>query len=226
MDGPGVGTLMGLIEEALIEKFFPALFGGKETNVDFRKILGHSVNPGGLCIPDPQLSADSSYNIYKAASGELVDSLLRGSSLNYVGHRAFLRKESFAARRAKMHIKLGELSRRKDIAGGQERNRINRETRNGAWLSAVTHRLNGTELSRDEFQDNLWLRYGMMTQDTPATCNGCGKRFSIEHALSCPKVELVLERHEKATKEWVVLGARALVLGDITYETKINIRTV
>ena len=34
---------MGPIEEALREKFFPALFGGEEINADFWKILGHSV---------------------------------------------------------------------------------------------------------------------------------------------------------------------------------------
>ena len=45
---PGVGTLMGPIEEALREKFFPALFGGEEINADFQKIVGYSVKHGGL----------------------------------------------------------------------------------------------------------------------------------------------------------------------------------
>ena len=73
---PGVGTLLGPIEEDLREKFFPALSRGEEINTDFRKILGHSVNHGGLGIPDPRLSSESAYNTSKAASGELVDSLL------------------------------------------------------------------------------------------------------------------------------------------------------
>ena len=68
----GVGTLMGTIEEALREKFFPTLFGGEEINANFRKILGHSVKHGVLVIPEHQLSARSSYNTSKAASGELV----------------------------------------------------------------------------------------------------------------------------------------------------------
>ena len=85
---PGVGTLMGPIEEALRENFFPALFGGEEINADFRKILGHSVNHGVLGIPDPRLSAKSAYNTSKAASRELVNYILGGSILNYVGHRA------------------------------------------------------------------------------------------------------------------------------------------
>ena len=120
MTAPGVGTLMGPIEEDLREKFFPAIFGGEEINANFRKILGHSVKHGGLGIPDPWLSAESEYNTSKAASGELVDSLLGGSALNYVGHRACVHKSSLAARRAKMHVDLGEVARRKDLAGGQE----------------------------------------------------------------------------------------------------------
>ena len=63
-----VGTLMGPIEEALREKFFAALFGGKEINADFRKIPGHSVKHSGLGIPDPRFSEESAYNTFKAAS--------------------------------------------------------------------------------------------------------------------------------------------------------------
>ena len=72
---------------------------------------------------------------------------------------------------------------------------------NGAWLIAVPHRLNGTELSQEELRDNLRLRYGLMPQDIPATCDGCGKKFSIDHALSCPKDDLVLAPHDDAAKE-------------------------
>ena len=78
-------------------------------------------------------------------------------------------------------------------AGGQEKNRIHRTTRNGAWLSAVHHRLNGMELSREEFRDNLRLRYGMMPQDIPATCDGCGKKFST-HDVGQRRVDRVLAR--------------------------------
>ena len=52
------------------------LFRGEKINADFRKILGHSVKHVVLCIPDPRLSEESAYNIPKADSGELVESLL------------------------------------------------------------------------------------------------------------------------------------------------------
>ena len=186
---------MGPIEEALREKMFTSLFGGKEITAKFRKILGHSVKHGGLGIPDPRLSAESAYNTSKAASRELVDSLLGGSVLNYVGHRACVRKASQPARLSKRTVELSELFKQKEQAVGQEKNRIHRATRNGAWLSAVTHRLNGTEMSLEEFRDNFRLRYGLMPQDIPATCDGCGKKLSIEYTLSCPKGGLVLARH-------------------------------
>ena len=86
--------------------------------------------------------------------------------------------------------------------------------------------LNDTELSREEFRDNLRRRYGLMPQDIPATCNGCGKKFSIERALSCPKGVLVLARHDNAAKDWGALGAWALVPSAITYVPKINSSTV
>ena len=125
-----------------------------------------------------------------------------------------------------MHVYLGEMARQKELTGGQDRNRLHRANRNGSWLSAIPHRLNGTELSREEFQDNLRLRYGLMPQDIPANCAGCGKKFSIEHALSCPKGGLVLARHDDAATEGGALGAWALVPSAITYEPKINSRTV
>ena len=109
---------------------------------------------------------------------------------------------------------------------GPEKNRLQRAIGNGAWLSAVPHHLNGTELSWEEFPDNLCLGYGLMTQDISATCDGCGKKFSIDHALSCQKGGLVLARNDDAAKEWGALGARALVPSALTYKLKINSRTV
>ena len=65
-----------------------------------------------------------------------------------------------------------------------------------------------------------------MPQDIPTTCDGCSKKFLIKHAISYPKVGLVLSRHNNAAKEWGALGAQALVPSAIPYEPKMNSRTV
>ena len=121
---------------------------------------------------------------------------------------------------------MAELARQKYFAGGQERNHIHRATRNGAWLSSVPHRINGMELSQEEFRDNLCLRYSLIHQDIPATCDGCAKRFSIKHTLSLPKVGLVMARNDDAAKEWASLGDWALIPSAISYEPKIDSRTL
>ena len=123
--------MMGTIEEALREEFFPALFGGEDINAYFWKILCHIVKHGGLCIPDPRLSAKSAYKTSKAASGELVDYIFGGSTLNYIGHRDCVRQSRLAARREKMYVELGDLVIKKELVGGQERNRLHRATMNG-----------------------------------------------------------------------------------------------
>ena len=65
-----------------------------------------------------------------------------------------------------------------------------------------------------------------MPQDIPATCDGCSEKFSIGHALSCPKGGLVLLWHGDTAKEGGALGSRALFPSTITYEPKINSMTV
>ena len=112
---PGVGALMGPIEETLRDKFFPSLFGGEDITADFRKILGHSVKHGGLGIPDPWHSAECAYNTSKLAIREVVDSLLGAD----VGHRAYVRKVSKTARLSKRIAEISEIFKRQEQAGVQ-----------------------------------------------------------------------------------------------------------
>ena len=81
------------------------------------------------------------------------------------------------------------------------------------------------ELSQEELRDNIRLRYRLMPQDIPTTCDCCGKKFSIDHAISCPKGGLVLARHDDVVKEWGVLGAWSLIPSAITCKSKTSSRT-
>ena len=90
---------------------------------------------------------ESAYNTSKVASGELVDSLLGGFALKYVGHRSRICRAIPGSRKERNHVELVEMDRRKELAGVQERNRLLRETRDGARLSTLPHHFNETELS-------------------------------------------------------------------------------
>ena len=57
--------------------------------------------------------------------------------------------------------------------------------------------VNGTELGAQEWQDALFLQYGLELPDTPHYCDGCNANFSICHTLNCKWGGLVTMRHNK-----------------------------
>ena len=139
-------------------------------------------------------------NISKEAIKVLVGSLLIVANLNYVAHKGCVRRVSADGWKQRDFSGTAVLTIMKELVDGVGLNCLWRSMQNGAWLMDITHHLNGTELSRKEFKDNLLLHYIIVPLNLPIDCDGCGKKFSVPHALSCPKGDLVLERHNDATK--------------------------
>ena len=150
-------------------------------------------------------------------------SLLGGTALNYVGHRACVRRASVGARKGQKYLYMAELARQTSFMDGQERNHLHRATRNGVWPGLITHRLNVTELSLEKFRDNLCLRYGMMPQDIPATCDGCSNNFSINHTLSCPKLVHVMLWSDNTSNYWGSLGSDICYTNTHTHTHRISL---
>jgi hypothetical protein len=94
-------------------------------------------------------------------------------------------------------------------------------SKTGAWLSAIPNRFNGTELSREEFQDNLAICYGLHPRGLPERCDGCNGPFSVEQRLSCKKGGFVGQRHDDVCKELAHLCSMALTPSRISFEPEI-----
>jgi hypothetical protein len=62
--------------------------------------------------------------------------------------------------------------------------RMERAKLTGAWLTVMPDKLNGTVLSAEEFRDSLRLRFGLTPTSLPSRCDGCGQRFTLEHAMT------------------------------------------
>eukprot|EP00957_Ditylum_brightwellii_P066251 5028195-Ditylum_brightwellii.AAC.1 len=65
------------------------------------------------------------------------------------------------------------------------KHKLMRSMKTGAWLTVVTDSLNGTELSQEEFRDNLRLRYSLWPIGLQERCDWCRSSMTIEHGLSC-----------------------------------------
>ena len=86
----------------------------------------------------------------------------------------------------------------------------------------MPNRLNGTELSAEEFRDNLRIRYNLEPLVMPDRCDGCGCKMSVEHALQCKVGGLVHIRHNDVAEEWGALNAQAFSPSAVSHEPRIN----
>ena len=96
-------------------------------------------------------------------------------------------------------------------------------TKTGHWLSALPSFVNGTELSAQQFRDALLIRYARTPGDLPCFCDGCGKEFTLRHALECKKGGLVHARHDEVKIELVDIGKMALPDSCVRVEPYINL---
>ena len=64
------------------------------------------------------------------------------------------------------------------------------------WLTTLPIREFGFNLHKGAFLDALALRYNWQPSRTPTTC-ACGRNFSVDHALSCPKGGFPSIRHNE-----------------------------
>ena len=53
------------------------------------------------------------------------------------------------------------------------------------------------------------MRYGIALEGLPQKCNGCGAKFSVEHAFACKDGGLVVGRHNETKDELAELATLA-----------------
>ena len=87
----------------------------------------------------------------------MVGLLLGGTDLNHIVNKGCLRTASADRWKQWELAEKVVILRRKDLADGSVQNRLQKATENGAWITEITHRINSTEFSWEEFQDNIPL---------------------------------------------------------------------
>ena len=90
------------------------------------------------------------------------------------------------------------------------------------WLTVILKLLNRKTLSTEEFRDNLRLHFGLHPKGLIQTCDGCGGKLTVDHALQCKMGGLVTTHHIVVAYEWGPLCASALTLLYVDHKTLIN----
>ena len=215
---PRAGPHLAPVEQAIRGALIPALLNlDSPIDDDLRRLLGQGVKRGGLALRDPGEGATRLYTASREATEPLVASLIGNSPLHHPHHIAKVRAAGRAAREEREEKEAAFM----DTLGRQSprvKKRMGRMAETGAWLTLMPSRFDGTQLTAEEFRDNVALRYGLRPKDLPDRCDGCGEHLSIEHGLSCKKGGLVCIRHDDVRDEWADLAASATTAARVSTE--------
>ena len=142
---------------------------------DFRMLLGQGAKQGGLALSNPVTGAERLHKASLDANALLVSALLANENVMTGEHRKCVRKAGADYREGRVEMEelfLIDFGKEK---GKKVAKRVERYEENSAWLSIIPSTLDGTEVTRDEWLDNIKIRYGHRPKGLPYRCDGCGK---------------------------------------------------
>jgi hypothetical protein len=207
---PDSGTQFESLAELLSHKFINELVSS-EGSEDERRLYALPVKQGGLGIPDPAKEAEAANKTSKAATSHLTEAVKGRVSFDIGQHISHMKEARSTAREEKDKRHDDEFKSIVARLEPQKQRTVNRarEGNTGAWLTVMPKMRSGNVLSATEFRDGLALRYGLPLQRLPETCDGCGARMDLQHALGCMKGGLVTRRHNEVRDEIADLAQMA-----------------
>ena len=100
---------------------------------------------------------------------------------------------------------------------------IERAPHTGIWMSQYPGIYNGNILSPEEFRDSILTRYGETPEKLHTHCDGCGKKSSLDHLLTCKTggLALVHQAHDELKDKLATLAQQAYLPSAIQLEPPI-----
>ena len=151
----------------------------------------------------------------------LAGTLTRNEPINIDAHRNCVRAAGATYRKTRTEGEAAFHAALMERSPPKVKKRMERAAVAGAWLSTIPDRFSGTELTREEWFDNVAIRYGKRPANLPDQCDGCGSGLTLEHGLSCKKGGLIGIRHDDVHDEWAHLCSIALTDSRVVIEPAI-----
>jgi hypothetical protein len=209
---PGTSDAFAPLEDAVSRIFLPAPLEELPENLaPMRALLALLPRQAGLGVSSPQVTVAASHQSSVMSTGHLANSLKAGDPLDATAYAEIASQNRCECRKVRVKAEVTVLEGLCASMRPAAARRLQRSRETGLWITATPDRLNGTELSAEEFRDSLRLCFGLLPSFLPHRCDGWNKRFTIEHAMSCKKGGLVVMRHDNdVSAEWHHLCVQAL----------------
>jgi hypothetical protein len=186
------------LEKMIKEKFLPAVFGNEITNKD-RLLFSLPPRRGGLGVRNPTETAKSTLENSKKTSEIVIEAIKGKRGYNSLDHR---NQMEIARKEFKRHQDIIDTEKLETVNSdldAMHKRALNRiiENKTSGWLTVLPLSQYQFNMSAVEFRDALALRYRRSLLQLPASCDGCGDPFSIDHSLNCKKGGLIIQRHNE-----------------------------
>jgi hypothetical protein len=157
----GIEGALAPLEEAIQKFFLSAPLEEYAANLTaLRPLLGLGVGKAGFGVPGKSDTARGNLIASQLIMGALTESLVERSPLNtgvYLQGASQIQKDCCRDCTIQDKQTLEDLKVASSLL--VEWHWMDRATETGAWLTIIPNRLNGTDLSADEFRDSLLLRF-------------------------------------------------------------------
>ena len=202
----------------------PLLDALLRTQVDdtTRNLSNLKTKNGGIGLPHLHTTAQTQYKTSKMATEHLVKKITGREELCGITH---YKAGSEAKKYNKMRTEESEKLRYQETVKGLPNTRkriIERAPLTGIWMSQYPGIYNGNILSPVEFRDSILTRYGETPEKLHTHCDGCGKKSSLDHLLTCKTGGLVHLAHDELRDELANLCKQAYVPNAVQLEPPIQ----
>ena len=175
------------LEEHLRCKFLPAITGRSSFTDTERKLLALPTRFGGLGVTIPADLAKQQFQACKSIIAPLSNQIFHQQyqyTADIQQRQRDAKREALSVKREKQSQIASEIH--KSLPEKQKCSvDILKEKGASNWLNTLPILEHGFALSKGAFRDALCLRYGWQPFRLPSYCT-CGKKFTIDHAMSCP----------------------------------------
>ena len=213
---PCIGHLLQPLEDTLRQKFIPSLTGRPPPNDMERQLLALPARLGGIGLTDPT-NTNSEHSASYNVSHPLISHIMQGQYT----YPSIVKEEQRTAKAVNNRSRHRQL---KEDASNlfnslpsslQKAMTLAQEKGASSWLTALPIDEHGFALHKTAFRDALALRYGWLPPHLPTSC-ACGKTFSLEHILSCPKGGFPSIRHNE------IRDVTAMLLTEVCHDVAVE----